>query len=139
MLSLETHPDAALQAQVDARVRALAAARRARGNGGFEVAATCFTATGSAICSTPAIASADALYDDFNARQSAVLRRRARRDQLRAALSRHARQEASRSREALPRHPRPREFRQPQPAQPVLQAGARAERGRRPRGQLRRR
>ena len=69
--------------------------------------------------------------------QPAVQRRRARRAQLRAAVSRDAREEASRSGEALSRYPRAREFGRPQPAQPVLQAGAGAARGGRPRGELR--
>ena len=59
--------------------------------------------------------------------EPAVLGRRARRDQLPPALSRHPRQETSRSRQALSRHPRARELGQPQPPQPVVQAGARAD------------
>ena len=50
-----------------------------------------------------------------------------------------ARQEASRSGEALSRHSRARELGQSQPPQPVVQARPRAERSGRPRGQLRRR
>ena len=45
MLSLKTHPDPKLQAQVDAAVRQLLQKPRA-GNGGFEVAATRFQTTG---------------------------------------------------------------------------------------------
>jgi len=45
ILSLESRPDAALQAQVDAAVARLAQAPD-RGNAGFEVAATWFAATG---------------------------------------------------------------------------------------------
>src|SRR5262245_37577097 len=45
ILSLVTHPNAALQAQVDTRVRTLAQSPAA-GNNGFEIAATYFRATG---------------------------------------------------------------------------------------------
>jgi DUF1680 family protein len=45
ILSLESRPDATLQAQVDAAVARLAQAPD-RGNSGFEVAATYYTATG---------------------------------------------------------------------------------------------
>lgn len=65
--SLETHPDAALQKIVDSSVGSLAA-RPERGNGGFEVAAAWFQATGRRDLLDPAIASADALYEDFRVR-----------------------------------------------------------------------
>src|SRR2546423_709792 len=45
ILSLQTHPDAALQAQVEARIRALAS-RASPGNSGFEVAAAYYRAAG---------------------------------------------------------------------------------------------
>ena len=64
ILSLETHPDAALQAQVDAAVQALAA-RSGGGNNGFEVAAAYYQATGKRVLVEHAIKAADALYDDF--------------------------------------------------------------------------
>ncbi len=136
IMSLKTHPDPTLQAQVDAQIRSTAQSA-GRGNSGFEVAATYFNVTGNRELIDRAIKAADALYEDFKTPQPAVLRRRARRDQLRPALSRHARPEASRSREALPRHPRARELGEPQPAQPVVQARARAARGRRSRGERR--
>jgi len=65
--SLQTHPDAELQRQVDARVAQLAA-RQPRGNGGFEVAVAHFQATGRRDLLDPAIAVADALAADFAAR-----------------------------------------------------------------------
>ena len=95
------------------------------------------TPPGSGTCWTARSRTADALYQRFPGEQSAVFRRRAGRDQLRAAVSRDARQEASRSGEALPRYPRPRELGEPQPAQPVVQAGAGAERSGRARRELR--
>ena len=64
MMSLQTHPNPTLQAQVEARVRALAQAAGA-GNGGFEIAATWFTLTGNRDLLDPAIKAAAALYDDF--------------------------------------------------------------------------
>ena len=66
ILSLETHPDPRLQAQVDARVQALKGTP-ARGNGMFEVAATYFAATGRHDLLDRAIAAADELYDTFRA------------------------------------------------------------------------
>ena len=136
ILSLEAHPDPALQAQVDAAVQAMLA-RSGGGNNGFEVAAAYFLATGKRDLVDRAITAADALYEDFRVNDPPFSGRRARRDQLRPALSRHARQEASGPGEALPRHSRARELGQSQPAQPVVQARPRAERGRRPRRQLR--
>jgi DUF1680 family protein len=64
MLSLKTHPDPVLQAQVDAAVKALAA-RRETGNEGFEVAAAYFFTTGKRDLIEPAIAAAEALDSDF--------------------------------------------------------------------------
>lgn len=67
ILSLETHPDAALQAQVDAFVERNKRSP-ARGNSGFEIAATYYAATGKRDLLDIAIQSADALYKDFKLR-----------------------------------------------------------------------
>jgi DUF1680 family protein len=70
ILSLTTHPNPALHAQVEARVRAIADAPPRGGpdgNSGFEVAATYYNATGKRALVDKAIASAEALYDDFRA------------------------------------------------------------------------
>ena len=67
ILSLATHPNAALQAQVDTRVRTLAQSPAA-GNNGFEIAATYFRVTGRRDLLDPAIKAADALYNEFVAR-----------------------------------------------------------------------
>jgi DUF1680 family protein len=64
ILSLRTHPDAQLQAQVNARIQALTAAP-SRGNMGFEVAAAYYQATGKRDLLDQAIQSADAIYRDF--------------------------------------------------------------------------
>ncbi len=64
ILSLERHPDPQLQAQVDAKIRALVG-RPDSGNNGFEVAATYFAATGRRDLVEPAIKTADALYEQF--------------------------------------------------------------------------
>ena len=64
ILSLQAHPDPQLQAMVEARIAELRARPRP-GNGGFEVAAAYFLATGKRDLLDPAIASAAALYDDF--------------------------------------------------------------------------
>jgi DUF1680 family protein len=66
ILSLKTHPNAALQALVDAQIRASAqSGASARGNGGFEVAATLYNVTGRRDLLDRAIAAADALSDEF--------------------------------------------------------------------------
>lgn len=62
--SLESHPDPSLQAQVEARVRELAA-QRPGGNRGFEVAAAYFIATGKRDLLDPSIAAAAAIAEDF--------------------------------------------------------------------------
>jgi hypothetical protein len=62
--SLESHPDPALQAQVEAQVRELAA-QRPGGNRGFEVAAAYFNATGRRDLLDPAIAAAEAIREEF--------------------------------------------------------------------------
>src|SRR5262245_7338191 len=64
ILSLKTHPDAKLQAQVETRVHELAQAQRG-GNGGFEVAAAYYRMTGKRDLLDQAIASADTLYRNF--------------------------------------------------------------------------
>jgi DUF1680 family protein len=64
ILSLEARPDPTLQALVDARIRVLAAESR-RGNGGFEVAAAYYTATGQRDLLEPALTAADDLYEEF--------------------------------------------------------------------------
>jgi DUF1680 family protein len=64
ILSLRTHPDATLQAQVDARLQAMAQVPGS-GNGGFEIAATCYNTTGRRDLLDNAIKTAGALYDNF--------------------------------------------------------------------------
>src|SRR6266571_5353485 len=63
ILSLKTHPNPQLQAQVDARIRELKEAKP-RGNGGFEVAAAYYHTTGKRDLLDQAIGSADGLYND---------------------------------------------------------------------------
>jgi uncharacterized protein len=67
ILSLKTHPDSKLQAQVDARIQTLMQAPD-RGNNGFEVAATCYNVTGKRDLLDQAIRTAGAIYDDFRLR-----------------------------------------------------------------------
>ena len=68
MLSLKTHPDPQLQAQVEARVRELTEAQTGgNSNSGFEAAATYYHTTGKRDLLDRAIATADALYRDFMA------------------------------------------------------------------------
>jgi uncharacterized protein len=64
ILSLETHPNAQLQAQVESRVRRMTE-EPPRGNGDFEVASTYFLATGKRDLLDRAIRSADAIYNNF--------------------------------------------------------------------------
>jgi hypothetical protein len=64
ILSLKTHPNPTLQAQVDAQIRATTQSA-GRGNNGFEVAATLFTVTGRRDLLDRAIAAADVLYEEF--------------------------------------------------------------------------
>ena len=66
ILSLKTHPNPDLQAQVDARVREIAQAKP-RGNSGFEAAATLYNTTGRRDLLDQAIGTAEALYQDFAA------------------------------------------------------------------------
>jgi uncharacterized protein len=63
--SLQTHPDAKLQAQVDASIRQMTreGARDRGGNRLFEVAAAYFVATGKRDLLDPAIRNADAIYE----------------------------------------------------------------------------
>ena len=66
--SLQTHPDPALQAQVEARIQALARTtdqRQRLGNGFFEVAVAWYNATGQRTLLDPAITTAAALYENF--------------------------------------------------------------------------
>src|SRR6185295_2056568 len=64
ILSLKTHPDPKLQAMLDARVQRIKQAE-ARGNNGFEVAATYYHVTGKRDLLDKAIVTADALYKNF--------------------------------------------------------------------------
>ncbi|MBI4473882.1 MAG: glycoside hydrolase family 127 protein, partial [Acidobacteria bacterium] len=64
ILSLQTHPDPTLEAEVDRQVRALAS-QTWRGNSNFEVAAAYFQATGKRDLLGRAIETAGALYEDF--------------------------------------------------------------------------
>ena len=64
MLSLKTHPDPKLQAQVDAAVQQLLQKPRA-GNGGFEVAATRFQTTGQRDLLDAAVKTAAELHEEF--------------------------------------------------------------------------
>jgi DUF1680 family protein len=64
ILSLKTHPNPELQAQVDARIEQLRQSPAA-GNGGFEVAATWFHATGKRELIDKATKTAAAIYADF--------------------------------------------------------------------------
>jgi DUF1680 family protein len=64
ILSLRTHPNPTLQAQVEARIQAIARTP-GEGNRSFEIAAAYFRTTGKRDLLDPAIRIADALYDDF--------------------------------------------------------------------------
>ena len=64
ILSLRTHPNPAVQAKVDAAVRAIAA-KPGSGNRGFEAAVTYFQTTGKRDLLDLAIKNAEALYDEF--------------------------------------------------------------------------
>jgi uncharacterized protein len=70
ILSLETHPDAKLQAQVDAQILAMKQSAN-RGNAGFEVAVTRYQATGRRDLLDKSVQAADALYEDFRVRKPA--------------------------------------------------------------------
>jgi DUF1680 family protein len=70
ILSLQTHPDAKLQAQVGASIEMMKQAP-GRGNHDFEIAAVYFNATGNRDLIEIAIKSADALYEDFKTRNPA--------------------------------------------------------------------
>jgi len=67
ILSLQTHPDAKLQAQVGAAIEMMKQAP-GPGNHDFEIAAAYFNATGNRDLIEIAIKSADALYEDFKLR-----------------------------------------------------------------------
>jgi uncharacterized protein len=64
IVALRAHPDAKLKGLVDSRVAALPS-QPARGNSGFEVAVAYFNATGKRDLLDKAIATADALYSEF--------------------------------------------------------------------------
>jgi hypothetical protein len=68
ILSLETHQDPQLQAQVDARIQALKQSHD-RGNTGFEVAVSLYQATGRRDLLDKAVQAAEALYEDFRVRK----------------------------------------------------------------------
>lgn len=72
--SLQTHPDAALQAHVDARIQDIVRAAEGRapsgGNGLFEVAAASYAATGKRDLLDVAIKSGDSIYDAYKAKPS---------------------------------------------------------------------
>ena len=67
ILSLQTHPDVKLQAQVGASIEMMKQTP-GRGNHDFEIAAAYFNATGNRDLIEIAIKSADALYEDFKTR-----------------------------------------------------------------------
>jgi len=64
VLSLPVHPDAKLQAQVDARIQTMKQSPGG-GNSGFEIAATYYAVTGKRDLLDNAIKNADALYENF--------------------------------------------------------------------------
>src|SRR5215475_2191175 len=64
ILSLQTHTDPALEAQVERQIRALAS-NAWRGNYNFEVAAAYYQATGKRDLLDQAIKTADTLYENF--------------------------------------------------------------------------
>ena len=64
ILASRTHPNAAVQAQVNARVREILS-RPARGNSGFEVAVTYYRVTGKRDLLDKSIETAAALYENF--------------------------------------------------------------------------
>jgi hypothetical protein len=66
ILSLQTHADASLQAQVEASIQRMKQAPGS-GNSGFEIAAAYFNATGDRGLIDNAVRSADALYENFRA------------------------------------------------------------------------
>ena len=67
ILSLQTHPDSRLKAQVDASIEMMKQAP-GRGNHDFEIAAAYYNATGNKDLIDVAVKSADALYEDFKVR-----------------------------------------------------------------------
>jgi DUF1680 family protein len=67
ILSLQTHPDAKLQAQVDASIQAMKQASEG-GNRNFEIAAAYCNATGNRDLIDNAIKSANTLYENFKLR-----------------------------------------------------------------------
>ena len=69
MYSLQTYPDAVLQAQVDARVQALAAGNPSSSNGIFETSEVWQRLTGSNVLVDLAVKNADLLYTNFQLNQ----------------------------------------------------------------------
>src|SRR5262249_46766750 len=67
--SLQTHPNPALEAQVELQIRALAS-QAWRGNSNFEVAAAYYHATGKRDLLDQAIKTADTLYENFRVHES---------------------------------------------------------------------
>ena len=90
ILSLEVHRDARLQAIVDKRVDELRAQPRG-GNGGFEVAAAYYHATGKRDLIDNAVKAADALYTEFKTKNPPFSGGERDADQLPAAVPRDAR------------------------------------------------
>ena len=77
ILSLKTHPNPALQAQVDAQIRATAqSGLSGRGNGGFEVAATLFNVTGPPRAARPGDCRRRRALRRIRENEPAVFRRR---------------------------------------------------------------
>ena len=68
ILSLRTHPNPAIEAEVEARVAALKATAY-RGNSGFEIAVAYYNLTGKRDLLDKATPAADALYEDFLVRK----------------------------------------------------------------------
>ena len=136
ILSLKTHPNPTLQAQVDAQIRATAQAA-GRGQRRIRSRRHALQRDGSSRPARPGDCRRRRAVRGIREDESAVFRRRARCHQLRPAVPGDARQEASRPREALPGYPRSRELGQPEPPQPVVQARSGTARSRRPRGELR--
>ena len=136
ILSLKTHPNPALQAQVDARVQALRQSP-GTGNGGFEVAAAWFNTTGKRDLIDPAINAADALYEDFRENNppfsggerdaiNCLQLYRVTRDKKHLDLAKHYLDIRGLA-----------QLGEPEPAQSVVQARAGAERSGRSRGERR--
>ena len=68
ILSLQTHPDAQLKAQVDVAIQRMKNQAPGHGNSNFEIAAAYYKATGDRGLIDNAVKSADALYENFRAK-----------------------------------------------------------------------